>query len=160
MAGGRTSAACDMGVVPGASRWVARARGMGVGACGDKMFFGPSTASGAPPLPWAPSLSTIARPATRRRLAIAMFAIAHGGRQNGDETQHRPERSARTGAPWHTHAAMPPGTSTSRSWKIVPVGIPVRPNDEDGDDEPEVCTRCRGRAVGGMRSVASVSPMT
>ncbi len=54
---------------------------------------------------------------------------------NGDDTQHWPEPSARTSAPWHTRTAFPPGLPTSAGhWKAPPEGRASTHEDENGDD--------------------------
>ncbi len=78
----------------------------------------------------SPSLPTIAPPPRARPSAIAMGAVACGERDD-NTTQHRPGRSARTGAPWHTRTALP-GASTSFPWKSIPERRYSRHEDEDG----------------------------
>jgi hypothetical protein len=79
--------------------------------------------------PATPSPTTMAR-TTWPPLVGAMVAIKGGG-QNGDETQRRPEHSARTGAPGHTRTALP-GSPTGKSRKDVPVRLYPEHEDENG----------------------------
>ncbi len=95
-----------------------------------------------------PSRSTIA-PALPRPLGLAaLLAMAMTDwRLNGDETQRRPELKARTGAPCHTHTAIPPGFPTSAAhWKVTPEGRASTHEDEDGHANAVVIVVCAVRA--------------
>ncbi len=93
----------------------------------------------------APSLPTIAPSPRARPSAIAMGAVARGERDD-NTTQHRPEQSARTGAPRHTRTALP-GASTSLPWKSFPERRHTRHEDEDGHDIPSERVSAARRAV-------------
>ncbi len=80
-----------------------------------------------------PSHSTIASPIAGPHPAAAMCSIARRAARN-TLTQHRPRRGAWTDAPWHTRTAAPPGSPTSRYWKVVPVGRATPNEDENGGD--------------------------
>ncbi len=99
---------------------------------------GPTISSARGSCSHAPSLPTIARAPPN-----AMSAMARGPRNN-ERTQHRPERKARTGAPGHTRTAVPPRSSTSSYWTIVPVGYAILDDDENGADECVTCAPDRG----------------
>jgi hypothetical protein len=79
--------------------------------------------------PAEPSRSTMA---LTRWLPIvgAMAAIIKWG-MNADDTRHRPERSARTGAPDHTRTALP-RSPTGRCRKDVPARLYPEHEDENG----------------------------
>ncbi len=86
-----------------------------------------------PACPAAPSRSTIAPPAVPTAASLgAMCAIALTNSLNDEHTQHRPRQTARTGAPWHTRNASPPGQTTGRSRKTIPAGRAPRHEDENG----------------------------
>ncbi len=122
--------------------------GKGCGTVADTHV--PATASRALSV-WArepanPSPTTIAPP--RWRLpAGAMFAIV-GGRLNTDDTQHRPELVARTGAPCHTRTALP-GAPTSGRWKVVP----VRRHEHEDENGIAMATSCVTDGASGMTQV-------
>ncbi len=59
-----------------------------------------------------------------------MLSIAGRG-LNTDETRHRPELAARTGAPCHTRTALP-GKPTGSSRKAVPERRYPEHEDENG----------------------------
>ncbi len=82
--------------------------------------------------PESPSRATIAAVGGGRRLAAAMCSIARPAPGN-TPTQHWPRRVARTRAPCHTRTAAPPGSPTSRYWKVVPEGRATN-EDENGHD--------------------------
>ncbi len=121
-------------------------RGMGV------VFHGSSTVSRAMLVrawrPAEPSPSTMA-PTRWRPHVGAMIAII-GGDLNGDETRHRPEHAARTGAPGHTRTALP-GTPTGRSRKDVPVRRHPEHEDENGSAAAVSC------ATGGVCCACDVT---
>jgi hypothetical protein len=79
--------------------------------------------------PAEPSRSTMA-PTRWLPIAGAMVAIIKWG-TNVDDTRHRPERSARTGAPCHTRTALP-GSPTGLCRKDVPVRLYPEHEDENG----------------------------
>ncbi len=124
---------------------------MGDGAA-DVGPLGSATAS-ASPVPLilgtaAPSLPTIAVPPA----SGAMFAIAPTARTADRRTLHRPWPLARTGAPWHTLNAAPPGRPTELPRKALPAGRAPRRKDEHRATTPRTHGVHVPRAVPGDRS--------
>ncbi len=89
-----------------------------------------STLASRPP---APFRATIALCVGGSPAAAAMCAITRRGGANNDPTRHRPRHAARTGAPWHTRTASPPGRPTNPHWMAAPVGRECEHDDENGD---------------------------
>ncbi len=114
-------------MVPG--RGMARAQGSTGASTGSP------TASGArfqgAGCPIAPSLSTIAPSLQRWPHGFAIGAIGDNGTDD-TRTQHWPQLSAGTSAPWHTRTTMLPGSSTNGHWTSVPVSSPITNEDENG----------------------------
>ncbi len=122
------------------------------------MLSGPATALSMSEFPRAPSHPTMAPPWARLPRAAAMCSIARRATWNNEHTQHRPGRFARTGAPWHTRTAPPPGTPTSRNWKVVPVGRATPHEDENGNDVSMTCAVCGGRVAASANGVSTLWP--
>ncbi len=89
-------------------------------------------------IPVPPSRTTIAPPLGGWRTAAAMCSIARRAARN-TPTRHRPKRGAWTGAPCHTRTLAPPGSPTSRYWKVVPEGRDTTNEDENGGDRCRSC---------------------
>ncbi len=121
-------------------------RGMGV------VFHGSSTVSRAMSVrawrPAEPSPSTMAP--TRWRPHVGAMVAIIGGVSNADETRHRPEHAARTGAPGHTRTALP-RTPTGNSRKDVPVRRHPEHEDENGSAATVSC------ATGGVCCACDVT---
>ncbi len=79
-----------------------------------------------------PSRATIAPSPWRRPPWAAIRAIVNDGTDD-TRTQHWPQLTARTNAPWHTRTTWLPSTPTSWHWKAVPVSPPITNEDENGD---------------------------
>ncbi len=78
-----------------------------------------------------PSRATIAGHAIPLAAAGAMFAIDRAAGTMDKHTQHRPWQLARTGAPWHTLNATPPGRPPERTRTAPPVGRARGHRDDD-----------------------------
>ncbi len=79
-----------------------------------------------------PSRATIA-PFPRRRLPWAAIRAIKNDGTDDTHTQHWPQLTAGTNAPWHTRTTWLPSPPTSWHWKAVPVSPPTTDEDENGD---------------------------
>ncbi len=126
-----TSTTAGTGMHDGGIPWSGIvAKGGGV-ATADESLVRPTTMPSVSNPPNTPSRSTIALARAGQGPAAAMVSMAR-------------------------RAAAPPGSPTSRNWKVAPVGCPAPNEDEWGNDARAPCAACRG---GSATSAVSIKTL-